>query len=73
MSKYLIVLFFFLSVISKGISQSSMSDYSFVIVPERFNFLNEVDKYQLNSIADRWPLYPIKHYKAKYIDEMQKF
>ena len=52
MSKYLIVLFFFLSVISKGISQSSMSDYSFVIVPERFNFLNEVDKYQLNSIAE---------------------
>ncbi len=52
MSKYLIVLFFFLSVIPKSFSQSNMSDYSFVIVPERFDFLNEVDKYQLNSIAE---------------------
>ena len=52
MSKYLIVLFFFISIISKGFSQSSLSDYSFVIVPERFNFLNEDDKYQLNSIAE---------------------
>lgn len=52
MSKYLVVLFFFLSVFSKSYSQSSMSDYSFVIVPERFDFLDEVDKYQLNSISE---------------------
>ena len=52
MSKYFIVLFFFLSVVPKSFSQSNMSDYSFVIVPEQFNFLNEVDKYQLNSIAE---------------------
>ena len=52
MSKYLIVLFFFLSIIPKSFSQSNMSDYSFVIVPERFEFLNEDDKYQLNSIAE---------------------
>ena len=52
MSKYLIVLFFFLSIVPKSFSQSNMSDYSFVLVPERFNFLNEVDKYQLNSIAE---------------------
>jgi hypothetical protein len=52
MSKYLIVFFFVLGVIPKGFSQSNMSDYSFVIVPERFDFLNEDDKYQLNSIAE---------------------
>jgi hypothetical protein len=52
MSKYLIVLFFFLGAIPRGFSQSNMSDYSFVIVPERFAFLNEDDKYQLNSIAE---------------------
>jgi hypothetical protein len=52
MSKNLIVLFFFLSVIPKSFSQTNMSNYSFVIVPERFNFLNEDDKYQLNSIAE---------------------
>jgi hypothetical protein len=52
MSRSLIVLFFFLSIIPKAFSQSTLSDYSFVIVPERFDFLNEDDKYQLNSIAE---------------------
>ena len=52
MSKYVIVFFFVLGVIPKLFSQSNMSDYSFVIVPERFDFLNEDDKYQLNSIAE---------------------
>ena len=52
MSKYIIVLFFFLSIIPKGFSQSDLSNYSFVIVPERFDFLNQDDKYQLNSLAE---------------------
>jgi hypothetical protein len=52
MTKYVLVLFFCLSAGSKCFSQSDMSDYSFVIVPERFDFLNEDDKYQLNSIAE---------------------
>lgn len=33
-------------------SQKTLSDYSYVVVPEQFEFLNEKDKYQLNSISN---------------------
>ena len=52
MSKYILVIFLFLSTIPKIFSQSELNNYSFVVVPERFDFLNEDDKYQLNSIAE---------------------
>ena len=52
MSKYILVVFLFLSIIPKTFSQSEINNYSFVVVPERFDFLNEDDKYQLNSIAE---------------------
>ena len=52
MSRYILVVFFFLSIIPKAFSQSELNNYSYVIVPERFDFLNEDDKYQLNSIAE---------------------
>jgi hypothetical protein len=52
MSKYILVIFLFLNTIPKIFSQSELSNYSFVVVPERFDFLNEDDKYQLNSIAE---------------------
>jgi hypothetical protein len=52
MTKYVLVLFFSLGFVTDCLSQSKISDYSFVIVPERFDFLNEDDKYQLNSIAE---------------------
>jgi hypothetical protein len=51
MSKYIFLVIFFLSVVPKSFSQQSLSDYSYVIVPEQWEFLNEKDKYQLNSIA----------------------
>ena len=34
-----------------GFSQSKLNNYTYVTVPERFNFLSENDKYQLNSIT----------------------
>ena len=52
MSKYIFLTVFLLSFIPKGISQSNLSDFSFVIVPEQFEFLNQKDKYQLNSMAE---------------------
>ena len=51
MSKYIFVVFFFLSIVPKSFSQTSLSDFSYVIVPEQWEFLNEKDKYQLNSMA----------------------
>lgn len=36
---------------SKEFFQSSLSDFSYVIVPEQFEFLNGRDKYQLNSLT----------------------
>ena len=52
MSKYILVVFLFLSIIPKTFSQSELNNYSYVVVPDRFDFLNEDDKYQLNSIAE---------------------
>ncbi|OAB79618.1 hypothetical protein [Cochleicola gelatinilyticus] len=35
-----------------GYSQKSINDYSFVVVPENFEFLGENDKYELNSMTN---------------------
>ena len=51
MNKLFLVVFLFFGVISIGISQKSLSDYSYVIVSEQFEFQKEKDKYQLNSLA----------------------
>ena len=42
----------FLGVLTIGFSQKSLNDYSYVIVPEQFEFLDAKDKYQLNSISN---------------------
>lgn len=51
MMKYLVVLALVFCFISVGFSQESLSDYSFVVVPEKYDFVNEMDKYQLNSLT----------------------
>lgn len=40
-----------LIVVSSVYSQSSLNDYKYVIVPNKFDFLKEKDQYQLNSLA----------------------
>ena len=32
-------------------AQSSLNDYKYIIVPNKYDFLNEADKYQLNSLT----------------------
>jgi len=49
--KFLVTFILFFCLISEGFAQKSLSDYSFVIVPEKFDFVNENDKYQLNSLT----------------------
>ena len=51
MNKLVAVIFLFMGVISKSFSQKSLSDYSYVIVSEQFEFQQEKDKYQLNSLT----------------------
>ena len=40
-----------LIVVSSAYSQSSLNDYKYVIVPNKFDFLKEKDQYQINSLA----------------------
>lgn len=49
--KYLAAFLLFFCFVSEGFTQRSLNDYSFVIVPEKFDFVNEKDKYQLNSLT----------------------
>ena len=49
--KFLVVCAFLFCFISEAFSQKTLSDYSFVVVPEKFDFVNEADKYQLNSLT----------------------
>lgn len=51
MMKVLAVFAFVFCFISEGFCQKTLSDYSFVVVPEKFDFLDEKDKYQLNSLT----------------------
>lgn len=38
-------------VITSMFSQSSLNDYKYVIVPDRFDFLKDKDQYQINSLT----------------------
>tara|TARA_R110000787_G_scaffold279936_1_gene390345 strand:- start:12973 stop:13821 length:849 start_codon:yes stop_codon:yes gene_type:complete len=51
MNKLVVVIFLFIGVISKSFSQKSLSDYSYVVVSEQFEFQKDKDKYQLNSLT----------------------
>lgn len=51
MTRFLVTFGLLFCFISEGFSQKSLSDYSYVVVPEKFDFVNEVDKYQLNSLT----------------------
>lgn len=48
MKKYLLLLLFFVSV--SGISQT-INDYKYALVPAKFNFLKENDKFRLNTLT----------------------
>jgi hypothetical protein len=51
MSRYFITFFLFLSFSLQSVSQSTISDYSYVVVPDLFEFLSEKDQHQLNSMT----------------------
>lgn len=50
MKKYIIIALVVLFT-STGFAQKSLNDYKYVIVPNKFEFFKEADKYQLNSLS----------------------
>ena len=51
MTKFLVTFVLLFCFISEGFTQKSLSEYSYVVVPEKFDFVSEKDKYQLNSLT----------------------
>jgi hypothetical protein len=51
MKQFFLVLVVLIAMSNVSFAQKSLSDYSFVVVPERFDFLFEDNQYQLNAMA----------------------
>ena len=51
MSKYAFVTILLICFFTNGYAQKTLSDYSYIIIPEKFDFLSEKDKYQTNSLT----------------------
>lgn len=51
MIKYVWALVFSVSILFSATAQSELSDYSFVVVPDKYDFQFEDDQYQLNSLT----------------------
>lgn len=51
MKKKVFVVMILLSCIAFGNAQTSLNDYKYIIVPNKYDFLNEADKFQLNSLT----------------------
>ncbi|MCK0108769.1 hypothetical protein MWU58_05660 [Flavobacteriaceae bacterium S0825] len=49
--KKLLIICLILGSISSTIAQKNINDYKYVIVPYKYDFVNEKDKYQLNSLS----------------------
>ena len=51
MKSILTLCVFLLMINTKGFAQENMNAYKYVVVPTSFNFLNEPDQYQINSLT----------------------
>lgn len=49
MKKYIVLLFLLISV--SGYAQNTINNYKYVLVPEKFSFLKQVNQYRLNTLA----------------------
>ncbi|TJY37164.1 hypothetical protein [Pontimicrobium aquaticum] len=49
--KKILAIALILSCITSTIAQKNLNDYKYVIVPYKYDFVNEKDKYQLNSLS----------------------
>ena len=64
--KLVLLIFVFISTLS-AYSQNSVNDYKYVIVPSKFDFLDEADEFRLNSIShflfNKYGFIAIKEYE----------
>ena len=51
MKQIIVSLLFLITIVSNGIAQNVLSNYSFVVVPERFGFQTEDFQFELNEMA----------------------
>lgn len=51
MKKKVFAIMFLIGCISFSNAQPSLNDYKYIIVPNKYDFLNEADKFQLNSLT----------------------
>ena len=51
MNKLIVIVFLFFGIVSNCFSQKPLSEYSYVIVSEQFEFQKEKNKYELNSLT----------------------
>jgi len=51
MIKKIIFTFVLFNIMNLSFAQSSLNNYKYVIVPNKYDFLKEADKYQLNSLT----------------------
>ncbi len=51
MKKKIFTIMFLIGCISFCNAQSSLNDYKYIIVPNKYDFLSEADKFQLNSLT----------------------
>lgn len=52
MTRFILLAITFLLTINVGAQNMNLSDYSFVIIPQQFDFLKNKDQYKLNSMAE---------------------
>ena len=52
MSKKIILLILTLTVFFAGFSQKSVNDYKYVVVPNKFDFFEQENKYQINELLE---------------------
>ena len=51
MIKKIIFTFVLFNIMNLSFAQSSLNDYKYVVVPNKYDFLKEADKYKLNSLT----------------------
>lgn len=51
MNKFAFVTVLLIFIFSNSYAQKTLSDYSYIVIPEQYDFLSEKDKYQLNSLT----------------------
>jgi hypothetical protein len=70
MKQFLLVLVVLVGLSNLGLAQKSLSDYSFVVVPDTFDFLSTDNQYQLNDMTKYY--FDKNGFNAYYFNELPR-